>query len=64
MEQKTNVRNTEKIRLVVIVIISIAVIVTGALFAIGAFRNGDAVGGVLGIMIALISSLYGKRSDE
>lgn len=44
----------DRIRLIAIVIISLLVIVTGALFSYGSFRNGGLVGGILGIIIALI----------
>ena len=53
-QEKEKTRKTERIRLAAIVIISIVVIVTGALFAVGSFRNGEIVGGILGIMIAMI----------
>ena len=37
-----------------ILIISLLVIITGALFAVTAFRKGEVAGGILGILIALI----------
>jgi peptidoglycan/LPS O-acetylase OafA/YrhL len=55
MEQNT--RN-EKIRLIIIGVISLVVIVTGAMFAIGSFRNKEIMGGVLGIIIALIILIF------
>jgi len=54
MKQNKKARKTERIRLTVIVIISLFVIVTGALFSLGSFRSGEIMGGILGIMIALI----------
>ena len=43
-----------RIRLIVIGIISLAVIITGSLFALGSFRNGNIAGAVLGAIIAII----------
>lgn len=44
----------DKIRLTAIIIISLLVIVTGALFSYGSFSKGEIMGGVLGIIIAVI----------
>ena len=44
----------ERIRMTAILVISLLVIVTGALFAVSAFRKGEISGGILGIIIALI----------
>ena len=57
--QKTNgdkmkTKAKDKIRLIAIIIVSILVIATGALFAVSAFRKGEIAGGILGILIALI----------
>lgn len=44
----------DKIRLVAILVLSIMVILTGALYGIKAFSNGDIMGGIIGIIFALI----------
>lgn len=44
----------DKIRLTAIAIISLFVIVTGALFSYGSFKNGEVMGGILGVIIAII----------
>jgi len=51
---KKNTKRIEKIRLSAIIIISLIVIVTSTLFATQSFRSGEIVGGILGIIIALI----------
>lgn len=48
----------EKIRLIAILFISLLVIATGAMFAIGAYYNGDIGGMVLGIIVALIILIF------
>lgn len=53
MKQNKKTRR-DRIRLIAIAIISIIVIVTGALFAYGSFKEGNMGGGILGIIIALI----------
>ena len=56
------------LRLMAIVLISIFVIVTGALFSVGAFVKGDIAGAVLGGLIALIILVFAilvfKRGNE
>ena len=47
-------RKTESLRLIAILLISIFVIVTGALFSYGSFKNNNIYGGILGIIIAII----------
>ena len=53
MKTKNNTKQNEKIRLIAIVIISLFVIVTGALFSYNSFKNGETAGGILGIIIAI-----------
>ena len=66
--KKNNTRKNERIRLTAIAIISFFVIVTGALFSYGSFKNGETTGGVLGIIIALIILAFAiivyKRGNE
>ena len=47
-------KRNERIRLTAIVIISLFVILTGALFSYGSFRNQEVAGGILGILIAIM----------
>ena len=54
MTKKTKSRRVEKIRLAVILVISLLVIVTGAFFSINAFARKDIGGAILGIIIALV----------
>jgi len=58
MKNKKNTRKNEKIRLMVIVIVSIFVIITGSLFAFKSFENGKIVGVVLGVMVAIIILIF------
>lgn len=51
---KKKQRRNERIRLIVIGIISLLVIVTGALFSYSSFKNGEVAGGILGLVIALL----------
>ena len=51
---ETQKRSRDKIRMAVILAISLFVIVTGALFSYTAFKKGESMGGILGIMIAII----------
>ena len=46
-------KRNDKSRLVAIVLVSIAVIVTGAFFSLGSLKEGDVVGAVLGSIIAI-----------
>jgi len=48
----------EKSRLIAILLVSIVVIITGALFSYSSFNNGEIIGGVLGIIIALIILVF------
>ena len=61
-------KQTEKIRLIAIVIIGLIVIVTGTLFSYGSFKNGNIGGGILGAMIALIILFFAiivyKRGNQ
>ena len=54
MKKKNNRKGRDRARLTAIVIISLLVIITGALFSAKAFMNKDIPGGILGIIIALI----------
>jgi len=49
-----NPRKNEKIRLTAILIIGLIVIATGALFSYSSFKNNNAGGGILGLIIAII----------
>ena len=51
-------KSNQKLRLAIIVIISLFVIVTGALFSYSSFKNGEAAGGILGIIIALTILMF------
>ncbi len=55
---KAKNKTRDRVRLIAIVIISILVIVTGALFAYGSFRNNNVPGGILGIIVALIILIF------
>jgi len=57
-DNKKNQTRNDKARLIAIIIISIVVILTGALFAFQSFNKGNINGGVLGIMIALIILIF------
>lgn len=46
-------KRTERIRLLAIIFVSLFVISTGSMFAAQSFRNGDTVGGILGVGIAV-----------
>ncbi len=48
----------DKIRLTAIIIISLLVIATGALFATKAFMKGEVAGGILGAIIAVIILIF------
>lgn len=48
----------EKARLTAIAIVSLFVIVTGTLFSMKSFRNGETAGGILGIIIAVIILIF------
>ena len=48
----------DKARLTAILLVSIFVIITGALLAITRFRNKDIQGGILGIIIAITILLF------
>ncbi|MBW2990081.1 DUF2178 domain-containing protein [Candidatus Woesearchaeota archaeon] len=54
MKSENNTKAKDKIRLVAIIMISIVVIATGALFSTNAFMKGEVAGGILGMVIALI----------
>ncbi len=56
--KKQNTKGTERIRLLSIMLISLFVISTGALFTTKAFRNGEIIGGVLGIIITIIILIF------
>jgi uncharacterized membrane protein len=58
MKQKNKTKKNEKARLIAIVIISILVIITGAFFSYGSFKNQNFSGGVFGIIIALIILIF------
>lgn len=53
METKNDSNKTDKIRLVVITILSLFVIATGALLSYKSFKNGEVAGGILGVLIAV-----------
>jgi len=55
---KTKTKKNEKVRLIAIVIISLFVIITGALFSYSSFRNENISGGILGIIIAIIILMF------
>jgi uncharacterized membrane protein len=52
MKAKTN-QTKDKARLIAIVIVSLFVILTGALFSVNVFMKGEIASGILGIIIAL-----------
>ncbi|MBU0459728.1 MAG: DUF2178 domain-containing protein [Nanoarchaeota archaeon] len=50
--------NTNKIRMIAILIVSILVIITGTLFGIKSYNNNNLGGAILGIIIALIIVIF------
>jgi len=54
MRTKNNMEGKDKIRMTVIMIISLFVIATGTAFSLMRFKKGDAAGGVGGAIIAVI----------
>jgi uncharacterized membrane protein len=46
-------KNKDRLRLIGIIMVSLLVISTGAMFSIITFRKGDIAGGIIGIIIAL-----------
>jgi uncharacterized membrane protein len=57
-EEKNKTVRKEKIRLAVIILISIFVIITGAFFTWDAFNRGDIMGLVLGVIIAITILIF------
>lgn len=53
MKAKNKTVRKDKTRLIAIVVISLLVIATGALFSVSSFINGEIAGGFLGIIIAI-----------
>jgi uncharacterized membrane protein len=53
MKAKNKTARNNKIRLTAIIILSVFVIATGALWAITSFMRGEITGGILGIIIAI-----------
>jgi len=53
MKTENNTRKYEKVRLIIIAIISLFVIATGTLLSIKAFANKNIAEGILGIIIAI-----------
>ena len=51
-------KKVSKLRLALILVISLLVIITGAIFATKAFQNGDLAGGIIGICIATIILIF------
>jgi len=66
--KKKNTRKTERIKLTAIVIISLLVILTGALWSFQSFKNNNFGGGILGLIIALIILIFAiivyKRGNQ
>jgi len=58
MKAKNKKIKHDKLRLFAIIILSLFVIVTGALFSVFAFRKGELAGGILGIIIAVSILLF------
>ena len=54
MKTKNNTKGKSKIRLIAILIVGLLVIITGAFFSLGSFKNQNIAGGILGILIAII----------
>ena len=54
MANKNKIGNNDRVRLVVIAVISLFVIITGSLFAYKSFSGGDVTGGIMGILIAVV----------
>ena len=54
-------KNNEKIRLIVLLVISIAVIATGSLFSLGSLNEGDMTGAILGGIIAVTIVLFAMK---
>ncbi len=53
MKTKSNTESKDKVRLIAITLVSLFVIVTGALFSYNSFKNGEVAGGILGAFIAI-----------
>ena len=51
-------KSKEKIRLTAIIILGLAVIVTGSLFSLKSFTSGEVVGGILGGVIAITILMF------
>ncbi|MBU0761004.1 MAG: DUF2178 domain-containing protein [Nanoarchaeota archaeon] len=54
MKTKTNAKRNQKIRLFAIAVLSLFVILTGALLSYSSFKKGEFSGGILGIVIVII----------
>ncbi|MBW2989747.1 DUF2178 domain-containing protein [Candidatus Woesearchaeota archaeon] len=52
MVKKNDTRNRDKARMAAIAIISLLVILSGALFSVKSFMEGEIAGGIIGIFIA------------
>ncbi|MBU0466726.1 MAG: hypothetical protein KJ718_03275 [Nanoarchaeota archaeon] len=53
MKAKNKTARNDKLRLIVIFIVSVLVIATGTLFAVTTFSKGDIGGGILGVIISI-----------
>ena len=58
MKTQDNTKRIGRVRLTAQIIISLLVLVTGALFAYGSFKGGEVLGGILGIMIVVIILIF------
>ena len=58
MKTKNNSEGKDKIRMIAIIIVSLFVIATGALFSLKSFTKGNIAGGILGIVIAIIILVF------
>ena len=58
MKRKNQTEGKDRIRMIAIAIVSLFVIVTGALFSYNSFKNGNISGGILGAIIAIIILMF------
>lgn len=58
MKTKQNIQRGDKVRLIFILILSLAVIITASIYSINSFVSGEISGGVLGIIIAIIIIVF------
>jgi hypothetical protein len=58
MKQKNKSKRKDKVRLIMFIIISIIVIITGILYSTSTYKSGDFIGSILGIIIAITIFIF------